>query len=294
MNNEYERMKQARNTLIGGAFSAIVIVVAIVLLFMSSHKIKAGYVGIVYALDGGIKNEVLAQGLHFVNPISSVKQYSVATEQAYLSQDKREGSEGDDSFSVPTSDGKTVNVDLEFAYHFDSEKLPVTFVKFKGQDGSTIENTFIRGKMEAWASEVSSTFSVIDIYGEKRADLNAKVLAHTKEKFVEYGIVIDSVNFSRIGLDKATEDAIQARINKQQELETSKLEAEKAKIDAEAKVTVAEGQAKANDVLSKSIDQSILQSRFIDKWDGKTPVVMGSGGNIMDISSLMNQSEGKK
>lgn len=278
-----------KNKMIGAIISGVVILGVLVGGIMSAHKIKAGYVGVVYSLNGGIKGEVLPQGLHFVNPLSSVREYSVATEQAYLSQDAKEGSKGDDSFSIPTSDGKTVNVDLEFAYHFDADRLPETFTKFKGQDGKTIEDTFIRGKMKAWTAEVSSTFSVIDIYGEKRAELNAKVLEHTKKNFDEYGIIIDSVNFSRIGLDDATEQAIQNRINKQQELETSKLEAEKAKIDAEAKITQAEAQAKANEILSQSIDESILQSKFIDKWDGKTPLVMGSDGNIMDISALMKE-----
>lgn len=276
--------------MIGAIISGGVILGVLVCGIMSAHKIKAGYVGVVYSLNGGIKGEVLSQGLHFVNPLSSVREYSVATEQAYLSQDVKEGSKGDDSFTIPTSDGKTVNVDLEFSYHFDADKLPETFTKFKGQDGKTIEDTFIRGKMKAWTAEVSSTFSVIDIYGEKRAELNGKVLEHTKQKFDEYGIIIDSVNFSRIGLDDATAQAIQTRINKQQELETSKLEAEKAKIDAEAKITQAEAQAKANEILSQSIDQSILQSKFIDKWDGKTPLVMGSDGNIMDISALMKEN----
>ena len=279
-----------KNKMIGSIISGGVILGVLVCGIMSAHKIKAGYVGVVYSLNGGIKGEVLSQGLHFVNPLSSVREYSVATEQAYLSQDVKEGSKGDDSFSIPTSDGKTVNVDLEFSYHFDADKLPETFTKFKGQDGKTIEDTFIRGKMKAWTAEVSSTFSVIDIYGEKRAELNAKVLEHTKKKFDEYGIIVDSVNFSRIGLDDATAQAIQTRINKQQELETSKLEAEKAKIDAEAKITQAEAQAKANEILSQSIDESILQSKFIDKWDGKTPLVMGSDGNIMDISALMKEN----
>lgn len=283
-----------KSKLIGAIISGVVILGIVVGGIMSAHSIKAGYVGIVYSLDGGIQGEVLSQGLHFVNPLSSVRQYSVATEQAYLSKDKKEGSEDDDSFNIPTSDGKTVNVDLEFSYHFDSDKLPQTFTKFKGQDGKTIEDTFIRGKMKAWTAEVSSTFSVIDIYGEKRAELNAKVLEHTQKNFAEYGIVIDSVNFSRIGLDEATSKAIQSRINKQQELETSKLEAQKAEIDAKTKITQAEGEAKANEALSKSINQSILQSKFLDKWDGKTPVVMGSGQNIMDISSLVGNSKETK
>jgi regulator of protease activity HflC (stomatin/prohibitin superfamily) len=280
-----------KSKLIGAIISGVVILGVIICGVKSAHVIKPGYVGIIYSMDGGVKNTVLSQGLHFVNPISSVNQYSVATTQAYLSKSSKEGSKEDDSFNIPTSDGKTVNVDLEFSYHFDADRLPQTFTKFGGQDGKTIEDTFIRGKIKAWTSEVSSTFSVIDIYGDKRSELNAKVLEHVKQNFDEYGIVIDSVNFSRIDLDDATAKAIQDRINMQQQLETSKLQAQKAEIDAQAKVTQAKGDAEANDALSKSIDQSILEQKFIDKWDGHMPTVTGSNGNMMDISSLMNSAK---
>ncbi|MGL4572671.1 MAG: SPFH domain-containing protein, partial [Clostridium sp.] len=180
----------------------------------------------------------------------------------------------------------------EFSYHFDSTKLPETYTRFKGQDGKTIEETFIRGKMKAWASEVSSQFSVIDIYGEKRSELNAEVLKHVKEEFRPYGIDIDSVNFTRIGLDKQTEKAIQDRINKQQELESAKIETAKAKenakkkevdaqADSNAKIIEAEGQAKANQELSKSITPDLIkmkemEARLKHGWinvQGGTPIV---------------------
>ena len=148
--------------------------------------------------------------------------------------------------------------------------MPETFTKFKGQTGQQIEETFIRGKIKAWAGEVSSTFSVLDIYGEKRADLNAKVLAHIKEKFNEYGIVVDSTNFSRIELDGQTAEAIQKRINAQQALEQSKVEkeqaviaAEKLKVESQGKadavIIAAQGEAKANETLSNSITPQLLQ-----------------------------------
>ena len=197
------------NKIVGG-----IMVVGGVLITLSTHKIKPGYVGVVYNLRGGIQDNILTQGLRIVSPFQKVSQYSVATEQAYLSRDKKEGSLDDDSFMIPTSDGKTVNVDLEFSYHFDSDRLPETFTRFKGQTGKEIEDNFIRGKMKAWTSNV---------------------LAHVKEKFYEYGIIIDSVNFSRIELDDETAKAIQERINKQQELETAKIEAQKAEIEAERK-----------------------------------------------------------
>lgn len=290
---------------IGGIFVLIVMLFAVIFCFKSATKIEAGYVGVVYNMRGGVEDKLLSQGVHFVSPFKKVSKYSVATEQGYLSKDKKEGSKDDDSFRIPTSDGKTVDVDLEYSYHFDSERLASTYTKFKGQSGETIEKTFIRGKIKSWVGEVSSTFSVLDIYGDKRAELNAKALEHVKAKFDEYGIIIDSVNFPRIALDEQTEKAIQNRINKQQELEALKVEQEKAKVEAEtkkqqaqmdaetkkinaqaeadAKLIAAQAEAKANKTISDSITDKLLkqqenQARMKHGW----VTISGSSNVIVD------------
>lgn len=273
----------------------------------SFNQVQPGYVGVVYSMNGGIQGEVLSQGAHFVSPLHKVKQYSVATEQGYLSKDAKEGSKQDDSFDIPTADGKMVNVDLEYSYHFDVDTLPETFTRFKGQDGQTIEETFMRGKLKTWAGEVSSKFSVIDIFGEKRTDLNTAVLEHVRNKFAEYGIVIDTISFSRIDVDAQTEKAIQDKINKQQELETAKLAKEKADIenqqsiakaqadaeqkkiqaqaDADAQLIRAEAEAEANKKVAASLTADILQSEYLQKWDGKLPTYQGGSGTtpILDL-----------
>ncbi len=295
--NLKEKMGMDKNTnkVVGGIVTGVILVVIIIVLVLSTHKIQPGYVGVVYNLNGGIEEEVLSQGLKFISPLKKVSQYSIATEQAYLSKDSKEGSPTDDSFMIPTSDGKTVNVDLEFSYHFDAERLPATFTRFKGQSGKDIEERFIRGKIKAWTSEVSSKFSVIDIYGEKRAEINTSVLEHVKNKFDEYGIIIDSVNFSRIALDEQTEAAIQERINKQQELETAKIEAQKAEIEAnrkvieaqgeaDSKVIKAKGEAEANQILAEDLNDQILQKMYLEKWDGVLPKV--SSDNISPFIEL--------
>ena len=289
------KMSKNTNKIIGGIITGVLLIALIIVLTLSTHKIQPGYVGVVYNLNGGIESEVLSQGLKFTSPFKKVSQYSIATEQAYLSKDSKEGSPTDDSFMIPTSDGKTVNVDLEFSYHFDAERLPDTFTRFKGQSGQDIEERFIRGKIKAWTSEVSSKFSVIDIYGEKRAEINTAVLEHVRAKFDEYGIVIDSVNFSRIALDEQTEAAIQERINKQQELETAKIEAQKAEIEAnrkiieaqgeaDSKVIRAKGEAEANEILAEDLNEQILQKMYLEKWDGVLPKV--SSDNISPFIDL--------
>lgn len=234
-----------KKRIIGGIVAGVIVVGGVIGFSASTVSIKPGYVGIVYSLNGGIQGDVLTQGMRGKAPWHKVTQYSVATEQGYLSADEKEGSKGDDSFLIPTADGKTVNVDLEYSYHFDTEMLPVTFAKFKGQSGEQIEETFMRGKLKTWAGEVSSKFSVLDIYGEKRTELNRAVLEHVKTQFEPYGIVIDSISFSRIGLDPQTEAAIQERVNAQQALEKEKVETEKAKQIAERKKVEAQGAADA-------------------------------------------------
>lgn len=86
------------------------VIVTLIVLSMCTTKIKPGYVGVVYSLNGGIKGQVLTQGLHVVNPLYKVTSYSVATEQGYLSADSKEGASGDDSFLIPTSDGKQLTL----------------------------------------------------------------------------------------------------------------------------------------------------------------------------------------
>lgn len=268
-------------------------------------RIDPGYAGIQYSLNNGIQGEVLTQGLKLKSPFTKVTSYSVATTQGNLSKDKKEGSKDDDSFMIATSDGKTVEVDLEYSYHFDVDRLPDTFTQFKGQGGEEIEYTFMRGKLKTYVNDVSSKFSVLDIYGEKRTDLNTAILDYAREKFAEFGIIIDSINLSRIELDDQTAKAIQDKINKQQELEALKVEAQKAEVEAEkllvqkqadadakkieaeaeaeATLIKAQAEAEANRLISESLTTELLQLEKINKWNGDVPQVQGESTPIIDL-----------
>lgn len=274
----------------------------------SAHMIKPGYVGVVYTMQDGIQEEVLGKGLQFVSPFAKVVQYPISVEQGYMSQDSREGSKEDDSFMVPTSDGKTVRVDLEYSFMFDEKMIAETYTRFRGQDAKEIEQTFMRGKLKTWTGEVTSTFSVIDIYGEKRTELNQAIEDHARAKFAEYGIIIEAVNITNIQLDAETEKAIQAKVNKQQEIESARLEKEKAEVaaaqklieeqaeadakiikaeaEAKAELIKAEAQAEANRKLAESLTDNLIKSEMIQKWNGEVSKITGSEGTSVILNGL--------
>ena len=301
---------------VGAFFLALILIVGLIAAVVCLEKIPAGYVGVVYNMNGGVDGEILSQGWHMVAPTKKVTTYSIGLEQSYLTSDKRGDSPGDESFNIPTSDGKTVRVNLEFSYRFDESRVAQTFVMFKGKSGEVIKDTFIKPKVIAWTQEVSANHPVTDIFGDKRTVINAELDVYLREKFAQYGIIIDTVNFTDISVDDETAAAIQKKVTAQQELELANIEAETAKIQAErerevariqaekdkevaqiraeqeiikaeaaaqAVLIAATAEAEANEKVAKSITPELLEKLKYESWDGKLPTVTGSEGTIISV-----------
>lgn len=122
---------------IGAILLALVMVFGLIGAVVCLERIPAGYVGVVYNMNGGVDGEILTQGWHLVSPTKKVTTYSIGIEQSYLTAEDKGDSKDDESFSIPTSDGKTVRVNLEFSYRFDEARVANTFVTFKGKSGES-------------------------------------------------------------------------------------------------------------------------------------------------------------
>ena len=301
---------------IGAILLAILIFGGLMLCLACTERIPTGYVGVVYNMNGGVDGEVLSQGFHIVAPTKKVTTYSIGIEQSYLTSEDKGDSPKDESFSIPTSDGKTVKVNLEFSYRFDEARVAETFTMFKGKSGEDIKDTFIKPKIIAWTQEVSANYPVTDIFGDKRTQINAELDTYLREKFEPYGIIIDTVNFTDISVDSETAAAIQKKVNAQQELELANIEAETAKIqankdrevarvqaekdkevaairaeqkiiaaeaEAEALLIAAEAEAEANRKIAESLTPDLIEKLKYEQWDGKLPTVSGSNGTIVSI-----------
>lgn len=290
---------------IGAVVLAVILVVALFCGVTCMEKVPAGYVGVVYNMNGGVDGEVLTQGWHLVAPTKKVTTYSIGIEQSYLTSDNKGDSRDDESFSIPTSDGKTVRVNLEFSYRFDEVRVASTFVMFKGKSGEVIKDTFIKPKIIAWTQEVSANYPVTDIFGDKRTAINAELDVYLKQKFEPYGIIIDTVNFTDISVDEETAAAIQKKVTAQQEMELANIEAQTAKIQAEkdkqvAEVTAqqkiieenakaeamrisAEAEADANKMVASSLTPTLIEKIKYEQWNGQLPKVTGSSASIVDI-----------
>lgn len=294
---------------LGAIILAVILVFCLIAAIVCLERVPAGYVGVVYNMNGGVDGEILTQGWHVVSPTKKVTTYSIGIEQSYLTSENKGDSKDDESFSIPTSDGKTVRVNLEFSYRFDEARVAQTFVTFKGKSGESVKDTFIKPKVIAWTQEVSANYPVTDIFGDKRTEINAELDIYLKDKFDEYGIIIDTVNFTDISVDAETAAAIQKKVTAQQELELANIEAQTAQvqankdkevaqinaetaiIEAEAEAEVmriaAQAEADANRKIADSLTPELIEKLKYEQWNGELPTVTG-GTSIISIDTPMN------
>lgn len=299
----------------GAVLFAILLLGGLIMAIACIEKIPTGYVGVVYNMNGGVDGETLLQGWHLVSPTKKVTTYSIGLEQSYLTSEDQGDSPHDESFYIPTSDGKQVKVNLEFSYYYDASRVAETFTRFKGQSGKDIKDSFIKPKIKAWTQEVSANYPVTDIFGDKRTEINADLDEYLKAKFYEYGIIIDTVNFTNISVDAETEAAIQKKVTAQQELELANIEAQtaqvqankdrevariaaeqkrevaeinaeeaiiKANAQAEALKIAAEAEAEANREIAASLTPELIEKIKYEQWNGQMPTVTG-GTSIVSI-----------
>ena len=301
---------------IGAVVLGFIMVVTLVVVLSCSVKVPAGYVAVQYDVNGGIKEEILTQGWHITSPTVNTTLYSIGIEQSYLSAEDVGDSPDDESFSTPTSDGKSLTVDLEFSYKFDETRIAETFTRFKGQSGESVKNTFIKPKVKAWTQEVTAKYPVTDVFGDKRQELNESLDIYLREKFEPYGIIIDTVNFTRIETDAETQAAIQKKVTAQQELELAQIEAQTAKVQAEkdkevalieaqknkeaseiqaeqkliaaqaeadAQIIKAEAEAEANRKIAESLTPELIEKIKYEKWLGHVPQVQGDATPLISL-----------
>ena len=300
---------------IGAILVAIILVIALICVVACLEKVPAGYVGVVYNMNGGVDGEILTQGWHIVSPTKKITEYSIGIEQSYLTAKDEGDSPKDDSFEVPSSDGKGLKVELTFTYRYDVDTVANTFTRFKGQSGREILTSFIKPNIISWTKEVTSRYPVTEILGDKRASLNAELSEYLHAKFESYGIVIESVSLIDINPDEETRSAIQKKVTAQQEYELANIEAQTAMVQAEKERQVAEvnaakavieanaeaevvriaaqAEAEANREIAASLTPELIEKIMYERWDGELPKVStgSDSGTIVSVGEIFGSGE---
>lgn len=257
--------------------AAIIIIAAVIggiFTVVSLEWIDTGKVGVVYSMRGGVKDETLPQGVHFINPFLKVKQFTVGNEQLILSQDSRDGSKDDDSFNVATSDDARISISFQMSYRYFPDTVVDTYRRFKGMSGEDIVEQRVKTVLKSKISEITTNHSLMDIYSGNRAEINNKITEYLNKEFNSmYGIEVLDASIIDVHPDEQLGAAIDQRVKALQESQQAKAEQEKIKVEAETKRIKAEGEAEAMRIAAQGeadayrIKSAEITDNLLKKWE---------------------------
>jgi regulator of protease activity HflC (stomatin/prohibitin superfamily) len=291
-------------------YGLLAIPLVIVLFFVGCAKrIGPGRVGIKVDLAGsqrGVEDLPIRTGWVFYNFLSStIVEYPTSVQTAKWTRDPNEGSVNNEEMSFNTKDGLTVYGDLSVSYHLDAAKVPAFYVKFRNDDIGQFTHGFLRNVARDAINRTGSQYTVQEIMGEKKSELEQNSRLDLQKQVADIGVVVDQFGFigsprppqSVIDAINAKVQAQQIAVQKQNELVQSQADAAKlvaaAEGQAKAQIAVANGEAESNRVRAASISPNIIEwqklavtDRWITKWNGQVPQVQtGSNGPgmLLDI-----------
>lgn len=249
---------------------AVVAVVGGVFTVKSVERIGTGKLGVQYSVNG-IKEETLSEGWHFINPFLKIKEFSIGNEQLVLEKGKE-----DNSIKVATSDDASISVSFQMSYRYkpeEPEEVVSTYKKFRGMDGEDIVDQRVKSVLKSKISEVTSGYSMMDVYSGSRTEINNKITEYLNEVFgKEYGIEVLDASIIDVHPDDKLKESIDARVKALQEKQQAEAEQEKVKVqketekiqaeaDAQIEITKAKAEAEANRLKSESITDELIRMK---------------------------------
>lgn len=239
-------------------------------------NVPAGYQGIIVNLYGsskGVNSESVGTGRYFVGWGKELYTFPTFLQNYTWTKSTHEDSAQDESITIQTSEGLSINADVGVTYNIKPENVSKVFQKYR-LGIKEITNTFLRNMVRDAMNNVSSTMTVEQLYGEQKELFITKVNEIVKSEALEDGLDVDKIYLiGSFRLPETVVNSINSKIQASQN--AMKVENEVATAKAEAQKTIIEASAKAqaNDILSKSLTAQFLQYQTLQKWDGKLPTV---------------------
>jgi len=266
------------------------LVLALVLLPQSFTYVNPGYVGIViHRAGGGVDKTPLGPGLHFRNPLTTgIVEYPVFMQTLVLAKSSSEGSRGNDEINVNSREGQPISLDVSMSFELDQDKAPGLYSTFR-RDIEAIQHGYVKQSMRQALQEVIGNEEIAAVIGPKKAEAVNQTQALLSQRLAQYGIIVKQFTINELRAPPAVIEAInqknvmqQQALTAQNELQKNTFQAQgdsiKAAGQAKAILSLAQSQAQANELLSRSITANLVQYEMAKKWDGKMPQV--SGGAI--------------
>lgn len=259
------------------------VLVLLAWLIAACSQIDTGNVGVERTL-GKVSPEALPPGVYFTM-FKTVDEFT-AKEVSFSLND----------LTPKSRDNLTMkDVDIDIYYKITPSAIPGLFTKYQGdlvqhkqvvQDGtSDLVVAYSRVSREA-REAVYKAIAQLDAttMHTKRSELAEMVRAGLQRELDtndKGAFTVTAVNVRNLLTDPAIEAAIRQRAETDQAIEKKRKEVELAKAEAERLVVQAEGEAKANRIVSESLTPALKEIKLAELQRDAAVAIAGKAGNTV-------------
>jgi regulator of protease activity HflC (stomatin/prohibitin superfamily) len=241
------------------------------MLFASFTVISAGHTGVQVTL-GEVNPAPLTEGVHFVNPISSIKDVDVRLQKAELK-----------GANAGTKDLQVVHTDIVVNFRLDPLKVPHIYKEY----GLNVDEKVLGPGINEAFKSVTGHYTSEELV-TKRDLVSAEILTHLVTKMAPFNITVSNISLVNFGFSQAYQAAIESKVIATQQTAKAEQDLARIKVEAASRIAQADGEAKAIAIQAAAIQsnggENYVKLQWIEKWDGKLPSTMLGG----DTKTLMN------
>jgi regulator of protease activity HflC (stomatin/prohibitin superfamily) len=233
--------------------------------------ISAGHTG-VQVTFGEVNMTPLSEGVHFVNPLSSVKDVDVRLQKSQLS-----------GASAGTKDLQQVHTDIVVQYRLNASKVPHIYKEF----GLNVDDKVLGPGINEAFKSITGHYTSEELI-TKRDEVSMAITEHLRNKMAPFNIDVSGVSLVNFGFSAEYQKAIESKVIATQNKLKAEQDLERIKVEAASRVAQAKGEAEAISIQAQAIQSNgganYVQLQWIEKWDGKLPTTVLGG----DTKTMMN------
>ena len=253
-----------------GIAAGLVFFIATVL-FSSFTVISAGHTGVQVTL-GEVNPAPLTEGVHFVNPISQIRDVDVRLQKAELK-----------GANAGTKDLQVVHTDIVVNFRLDPLKVPHIYKEY----GLNVDEKVLGPGINEAFKSVTGHYTSEELV-TKRDLVSAEILTHLVAKMAPFNITVSNISLVNFGFSQAYQAAIESKVIATQQTAKAEQDLARIKVEAASRIAQADGEAKAIAIQAAAIQsnggENYVKLQWIEKWDGKLPTTVLGG----DSKTLMN------
>jgi regulator of protease activity HflC (stomatin/prohibitin superfamily) len=249
--------------------------------------IPAGHRGVVL-LWGSVEKRIMGEGLNLKLPFA----------ETVIKVDVKVQPHPFKEIDAASKEYQMVKLTGMMNFHIDPAYVNDLYQRV----GLDFANKVIDPAFNDFVKEVVPSYAITEIL-PKREEIRKQAREKLGQNLARYHVIVDDIYIANIRFSPEYEKAIEAKQVAQQQVETQRqilaqreIEAQQkvasAKGEAESILVVAQGQAKANDALARSISPILVQYKGIEKWNGILPQVSGGAVPFIDVGKMARSAEG--